>query len=163
MPGPAIETYLYLLNRAFDSGEHGFVRNLGGVDERYWDALAPGQPFGRSIGYIAWHTAAGKHLYWDHAFGSKTLTGDITGEGVRNPRRTVSDVLDYARTWHAKWMESVSALTDADLESPTTAHWGQVLSMRRVIAAMIEHDLYHAGEINHLRAQLDGTDRSPGD
>lgn len=100
MPGPAIDTLEYLLKRAFDSGEHAFVRNLESTTGEQWDAIVPGQPHGRSIGYIAWHTAAGKHLYWDHAFGSKTLTGDYTGEGVINPRRTKADVLAYAREWH---------------------------------------------------------------
>ena len=162
MPGPAIETFVYLLNRAFGAGEHSFLRNLEGTSEQQWDAIVPGQPFGRSIGYIAWHTAAGKQLYWDHAFGERKLTGDLTGEGVLDPRRTLSEVVAHARRWHEKWIERVSALDDTDLQGPTTAHWGQVLSMRRVIAAMIEHDLYHAGEINHLRAIFDGTDRTPG-
>lgn len=162
MPGPAMETFVYLLKRAFDQGEHSFVRNLESTSARDWDAVAPGQPFGRSIGYIAWHTAAGKHLYWDHAFGEKKLTGDYTSEGVLEPRRSLSEVVAFARKWHEKWLASVSALDDVALTAPTTAHWGDVLSMRRVIAAMIEHDLYHAGEINHLRAQLDGSDRPPG-
>ena len=163
MPGPKVETCLYLLRRAFDEGEHSFVRNLESTSARDWDATVAGQPFGRSIGYIAWHTAAGKHLYWDHAFGSKTLTGDHTGQGVLNPRRTLEDVVAYGREWHAKWLASVGGMDDGDLDGPTTAHWGVTLSMSRVIAAMIEHDLYHAGEINHLRALLDGTDRTPGE
>ena len=163
MAGPPIEAYLYLLRRAFEAGEHSFVRNLQGVTEQHWDVILPGQPFGRTIGYIAWHTVAGKHLYWDHAFGEKKLTGDYTGLGVRSPRRTVDEVIRFGRKWHEAWLERVAAMTEADLEQPTTAHWGSVLSMRRVVAAMIEHDLYHAGEINHLRAQLDGTDKAPGD
>ena len=162
MAGPAVESFLYLMRRAFDEGEHSFLRNLEGTTDHEWDALVPGQPFGRSVGYIAWHTAAGKHLYWDHAFGSKTLTGDYTGTGVHQPRRLPADVVAYAREWQARWLASVEAMTDADLAAPTTAHWGSVLSMRRVIAAMIEHDLYHAGEINHLRALLNGSDGPPG-
>jgi hypothetical protein len=30
-----------------------------------------------------------------------------------------------------------------------------------MLIIMIAHDLYHAGEINHLRALLNGTDRWP--
>ena len=162
MAGPAVETLLYLMRRAFDGGEHSFVTNLQDVPDERWDAVAPGQAFGRSIGFIAWHTVAGKHLYWDPAFGAKTLTGDYTSEGVLSPRRSRDDVLAYGREWQANWLDSVEALPDGALARPTTVHWGATLSMRRVIAAMIEHDLYHAGEINHLRAQLDGTDRAPG-
>lgn len=162
MPGPKVESFLYLMNRAFVEGEHSFVRNLESTSERDWDAVVPGQPFGRSIGYIAWHTVAGKHLYWDHAFGEKRLTGDYTSEGVLDPRRLLPEVLEFGRTWHEKWLESLAALDDEALAEPTTAHWGSVLSMRRVAAAVIEHDLYHAGEINHLRAVLQGTDKAPG-
>jgi uncharacterized damage-inducible protein DinB len=162
MAEPATEAYLYLMRRAFDQGEHSFVRNLESTSTHDWDALIPGQLFGRSIGYTAWHNAAGKQLYWDHAFGRQTLTGDITGEGVLEPRRTLADVLEHARRWHERWLESVAALTQADLEAPTTTHWGQVVSMRWVIVAVIEHDLYHAGEINHLRAVLQGNDYAPG-
>ena len=32
-----------------------------------------------------------------------------------------------------------------------------------LLAIMIAHDFYHAGEINHLRALLQGTDRWPYD
>ena len=163
MPGPAVEAYIYLYERAFDKGEHSFVRNLESIADEDWDAVVPGQPFGRSIGYIAWHTVAGKHLYWDHAFGEKKLNGAITGEGVKNPRRLLPDVLAYGRLWQEKWLASISQLDDEALAAPTTAHWGAVLSMRRVIAAVIEHDLYHAGEINHLRAVLQGTDKAPWD
>ena len=31
--------------------------------------------------------------------------------------------------------------------------------MRWIISVMIEHDVYHAGEINHLRALMQGNDR----
>jgi uncharacterized damage-inducible protein DinB len=157
------EAYRYFCIRAFEKGEHSFVRNLESTTEEHWDALVPGQPFGRSIGYIAWHTVAGKHLYWDHAFGEKKLTGDYTGQGVTNPRRTRDEVIAYGRKWQAAWLESLGTVTEADLEGPSTAHWGQPLSLRRIIVAVIEHDIYHAGEINHLRALLDGSDRTPGD
>ena len=163
MPEPAVETLLYLFRRAFDEGEHGLARNLAAVTEDQWDAIVPGQPFGRSIGWIAWHAVAGKHLYWDHAFGERRLTGDYTEQGVLSPRRTKDDVIAYGREWQQRWLEKIEQLTDADLQAPTKAHWGATLSMRRVISAVLEHDIYHAGEINHLRAVLDGTDKAPGE
>ena len=49
-------------------------------------------------------------------------------------------------------MTGMSTLTDADLTTPTTKHWGEVAPTSDVIAVMIMHDTYHAGEINHLRA-----------
>jgi hypothetical protein len=37
-------------------------------------------------------------------------------------------------------------------------HMGGQLPTRQIISIMIEHDLYHAGEINHLRALMQETD-----
>ena len=56
--------------------------------------------------------------------------------------------------------DSVSALeSDEELLRPRKANWGQEYETRWLIGVMIEHDLYHAGEINHLRSQLSGDDR----
>ena len=38
---------------------HSFVRNLDSTSSQQWDAIVPGQPFGRSIGYIATTSAGG--------------------------------------------------------------------------------------------------------
>ena len=46
------------------------------------------------------------------------------------------------------------------LDPPIGARW---LPTRELVATLIGHDFYHAGEINHLRALLQGTDRWPYD
>jgi hypothetical protein len=38
-------------------------------------------------------------------------------------------------------------------------NWGEQKETRWIITAMIQHDLYHAGEINHLRSLHRQTDR----
>ena len=38
-------------------------------------------------------------------------------------------------------------------------NWGEERATRWIIAAMVTHDAYHAGEINHIRSMLDGDDR----
>jgi hypothetical protein len=42
---------------------------------------------------------------------------------------------------------------------PRLTNWGERQQTRWIIAVMIQHDLYHAGEINHLRSLRQGTDR----
>ena len=44
---------------------------------------------------------------------------------------------------------------------PRTGPWGTQHETRWLIKTMIEHDIYHAGEINHLRALAQGND-APG-
>ncbi len=38
------------------------------------------------------------------------------------------------------------------------APWGEEYEARRIIELMIQHPIYHAGEINHIRALLQGKD-----
>jgi hypothetical protein len=42
---------------------------------------------------------------------------------------------------------------------PRLTNWGELRPTRWIIAAMITHDAYHAGEINHLRSMLGDDDR----
>ncbi len=48
---------------------------------------------------------------------------------------------------------------DAQLQQERLTNWGERLPTRVIIRILIAHDFYHAGEINHLRALLNGTDR----
>jgi hypothetical protein len=52
--------------------------------------------------------------------------------------------------------------SDSELSMPRKAHWGAEFPTERMVVAMIEHFTYHAGEINHLRALLQGDDNFPG-
>ena len=39
--------------------------------------------------------------------------------------------------------------------------WRGELEIREIAHVIIEHDLYHAGEVNYLRALLEGNNRWP--
>jgi hypothetical protein len=59
-----------------------------------------------------------------------------------------------------KWLASIRLLNDdAELDFERLANWGEYLPTRFIIRIMLEHDVYHAGEINHLRAVLQGNDQ----
>lgn len=49
-------------------------------------------------------------------------------------------------------MAGIASLQDDELPKMTTKWHGARDSIAEVIAVMIQHDCYHAGEINHLRA-----------
>jgi uncharacterized protein DUF664 len=69
-------------------------------------------------------------------------------------------VIAWVEAAHARLVEHVAALADdSELDAPRLTNWGELRPTRWIIAAMITHDAYHAGEINHLRSLLDGDDR----
>jgi hypothetical protein len=57
---------------------------------------------------------------------------------------------------------AVRALADdGELDRERLANWGERLPTRTLIRLLLLHDAYHAGEINHMRALLNSTDRWP--
>ena len=61
---------------------------------------------------------------------------------------------------HRRLVADVVALAeDGELDRPRRTNWGEEWRTRSIIGAMITHDAYHAGEINHLRSVLGDDDR----
>jgi hypothetical protein len=70
--------------------------------------------------------------------------------------------MEWLLAGHHKWLASVRSLPDdSELDHDRLTNWGERLPTRVLIRIMIGHDFYHAGEINHIRALLQGTDRWP--
>lgn len=61
-------------------------------------------------------------------------------------------MLTWLQDRQARLRESVAALEEADLFTLRTNHLETPQEIRWFIITIIEHDLYHAGEINHIRA-----------
>jgi hypothetical protein len=117
---------------------------------------------GRSIADVLEHVGWAKWMYEDYAFGPATLRGDapplVPENGARSRPRVL--LVAWLIAGHHRWLASVRALADdAELDKERLTNWGERLPTRTLIRIMIAHDLYHAGEINHLRAQLQGTDK----
>jgi hypothetical protein len=71
-------------------------------------------------------------------------------------------LLEWLKAGHQRWVTSVRSLPDdSELAVERLTNWGDRLPTRTLIHIMIGHDFYHAGEINHIHALLQGTDRWP--
>ena len=164
MTDPAIAQLLFLLDESFDANPaHSLLANLSNVDGRTWSVVPPGG--GRTIRDIIGHAGIAIRLYGNHLFGDASLDYAAvhrTSPGRANPA-TMPAVRDWLIAGHRDFRAGVAALGDDDLTRISRAHWGREAETRWLIAAVIEHNLYHAGEINHLRALLAGDDRWPGD
>lgn len=161
-----IGALLDLMDEAFrgrgieESNEsQALLTNLASVPTEAWTALPVGAV--RSIAAIAIHVGACKIMYDDYAFGPGTLqfaTPEVEpwNEAVVVP----ADVTAWLVDAHRRLTGHVRTLTDdAELDRPRSTNWGEDRPTRWIIGAMITHDAYHAGEINHLRSLLDGDDR----
>lgn len=135
---------------------HSLLWNLHNVESEEWNRAPEGG--GRTIREIAIHVGLGWLSYANHAFGDGTREwGDYETNGV-TPGKTLSDVEPWLRAAHQSFRESFSTLTDDQLGESAKAPWGDEYEIRRLIELQIQTSFYHIGEINHIRALLQGND-----
>jgi uncharacterized damage-inducible protein DinB len=147
----AISQILYLFDEAFlGTAWHSLLGNLRSVTPDDWLWVPPDGR--RSIRDIVQHVGGCKVMYNNHAFGDAQLTWD-------DPRVTddaAVTTLDSAREWlqasQERLRHNIASLDDDGLLQSRRAPNGTQKETRWIIKTMIEHDLYHAGEINHIRA-----------
>jgi uncharacterized damage-inducible protein DinB len=162
----AVESMLFVLDDAFEgrgieesNESQALLTNVATVGEAEWRALPPGAT--RTIESMVRHVAACKVMYADYAFGPGAAQwGTPEVEGPWEPGAApMAEVLEWLRGTHRSFRAHVAALTDADLDVDRPTNWGEMRPTRWIVAAMIGHDFYHAGEINHLRSVLGTDDR----
>jgi hypothetical protein len=163
MARAGIEQYLYLMDAAFAGPDwHSLLTNVRALQADDWLWLPPDGA--RPIAEMVAHVGACKYMYENHAFGDAALQW---GEPLTNERRLsspTSAALDELMAWldvaQRRIRSSVDALADdAELLKPRRTNWGEMKETRWIIKSMIEHDLYHAGEINRMRALRQRNDR----
>jgi uncharacterized damage-inducible protein DinB len=164
-PRDRIETTLYMLDEAFrgagieqSNESQALLPNLATVPPVHWRALPVGAA--RSIHDIVGHVGACKIMYDDYAFGAGTLQFGTPDVEPFADGGAPDEVVGWLTQAHGRLVDHVAALSDdRELDKPRLTNWGEERPTRWIVAAMITHDAYHAGEINHLRSLLDGDDR----
>jgi hypothetical protein len=153
MAATAIPEYLYLLDEAFQD----LLNNLCSVTPDDWSWVPAGGH--RTICDIVRHVGGCKFMYHNHAFGDAELTWDdplVDGVGAL---ATVSGAIEWLKQGQERLRQTIASLDDAELPRPRRTNWGEWKETRWIIAVMIQHDQYHAGEINHIRALHQQNDR----
>ena len=156
---------LYLLDEAFEgrgieesNESQALLTNLATVDEATWRATAPGAT--RTIESMVLHVGTCKVMYADYAFGAGTKAwGTPEVQPWEEGQAPMAEALEWLRDTHRSFREQVALLSDEDLDAPRMTNWGELRPTRWIVAAIIGHDFYHAGEINHLRSLLGTDDR----
>jgi uncharacterized damage-inducible protein DinB len=160
-----IDALLYLLEEAFrgvgiegSNESQALLTNIATVPPDHWLALPAGAA--RSIHDIAGHVGACKVVYDDYAFGPGTLQFATPEVEPWASGGSPDEIVAWLTEAHARLVEHVAALDDdAELDARRLTNWGAQRPTRWIVAALITHDAYHAGEINHVRSLLDGDDR----
>lgn len=157
----AVREVLHLLDGAFGVGperfEESLLENLMSVDESLWALVPEGGE--RSICQIVLHVGSCKEMYRNHAFedGALTWTSDIVYPWP-NSDAPMTEALEWLRASHQRLRDAVARLSDDDLAKERPAPWGALRPTRWLLGVLIQHDSYHAGEINHARSLAHGTD-----
>ena len=158
MATPKIELLLDLLDRAFTGVEHSLLNNLATVEADSWARVPDGGK--RSIQEITLHVGLFKYMYGNHGFRDGDL--DYSDDPATPPPErlaTKDDAVEWLREAHSYLTGCIRELDDdLELETPRKAHWGGLVPTFAIIVTMVEHDLYHAGEINRTRALLQDDD-----
>lgn len=159
MTRTGVDQLLFLMDQAFEEKEqHALLKNLQDVRDDDWTRVPHGGA--RSIAEIAQHVGDCKRMYANHAFDDGQMTWhEVASRWQSLPPK--SEMVDWLREGHAYLRGFVDHQTDDELMVLRKANWGAMHETRWLISTMIEHDLYHAGEINHIRAVLQSTDAWP--
>ena len=158
MARPRIELLLELMDRAFSGNEHALLDNLATVEPKCWTRVPDGGQ--RSIQEITRHVGLFKYMYGNHGFRRGDL--DYSDDPATPPTErlaTMGDAFEWLKEAHAYLIGGIRELSDDhELEVPRKAHWGGLVPTSHIVVTMLEHDLYHAGEINRTRALLQDDD-----
>jgi hypothetical protein len=146
----AVTQILYIADQAFDGSRwHSVVGNLRAVTPDDWLWVPPDGR--RSIRDIVGHLASCKMMYENHAFGDAALTWDNPIVQGSDRLSSIASAIEWLKEAHERLRRSISGLDDSELLSARKTNWGALEETRWIIGVTIEHDLYHAGEINHIR------------
>ena len=159
MSRSAIDQLLFMMDCAFegdpaqpDRSWHALLVNLGSVDPSDWDWVPPGGR--RPIGQLVREVGEAKYVCDSHAFGDATIHWRKPDSiPAIHHDASPDEVIGWLQKAHQRLRDDVAALeNDAALLKPRPSYWGEALPIQWQINTMIQHDIYHAGEINHIRA-----------
>jgi len=157
MARSGIELLLYMMDRTFTSDTsfgtwHSFLINLGDVRDDDWLWVPEGGV--RSIFEIVQHAGEVTYDYDSQVFGDGSMHWDKPGSvPTIEPTTPRDEVVRWLSGGHQRFRDHVAALADdSALQVLRSDPWGTQHETRWLITQVIQHDLYHIGELNHLRA-----------
>lgn len=162
MARTAIELHLRQFDAAYrDDPFHAFRKNLTSATAAEWEVRPSDwsvEEFGTrpelSICDIALHVGVALVMYADRAFGDATLEW----AEIPRPERDIPSVLAWLDEGQAAFAAGIAGLSDdAQLAEERQAPWRALMRREQLISLMVNHCLYHSGEVNRQRALIRGS------
>lgn len=136
---------------------HSISENLSSVRPEEWDLQVPGGV--RTIRELVTHIGGCYSMYENHGFGDRTMRWeDDDAINGHLPEESPEQMIAWLQAAHGRFRASLARLTDDQLDEPAFGHWGGRIETRRLVELMLQHGIYHAGEIGYLRALPQGND-----
>lgn len=156
----AIDELVYLLQEAFSgkgieetNESQSLLRNLMSVEEPEWRTAPRGGV--RTIESVTLHVGSCKVMYDEYAFGPGRLGWqDPEVQPWTRGEAPMAGTIAWLEEAHERFVGHVQALEDSDLPVQRRANWGELRETRWLISTILQHDTYHAGEVNHIRSLL---------
>jgi DinB superfamily len=158
MSRSAIEQVVFMMDSAFvgdparpDQSWHAVLVNLKSLAPVDWDWVPPGGV--RTVRRLLLGLGTCKYVCDSKAFGDGSMDWDNLGSIPAVDFKNRDEIVRWVSESHRQLRDHVAALEDdAQLLELRPSYWGEDREIRWQINTMIQHDLYHAGEINHIRA-----------
>jgi len=163
MPARAIIAHLKRhLEAAYQGSQwHSFQSALKGIqpEEALWTPPAyKGFPWMKgSILEIVFHVGGDSLYQLDYALGQRKLSWDELQERFQSEGGDLAAALQLAEEGYQALQQTLDSLTDEELERthPTPEGKGE-RTLENFFHMMIEHHLYHAGQIMYVRCLWQG-------
>ena len=140
---------------------HAFERVLSGLtdEEATWHHH-PDTEEGQALPIVQYclHVASCDVIYADMAFGERRNDWRWAAElvGAADGRPPAETAATMSRRGHAFLLERLAEASDEALEAVHEMHHGHAMTGWQVVAAMVQHRLWHAGQIALIREAYAG-------
>lgn len=104
-----------------------------------------------SIQDILYHVTGDKLVQLDHAFGDASLTWD----NISITKASLAQMVPDLESADSKVAAALAAQDRESLSRKVTAWGGKSMSCEDFFLMLIEHDLYHAGQVRCIRNLLE--------
>jgi uncharacterized damage-inducible protein DinB len=147
------------LHQRLESGFRQISRSVRGLTEDdarrggdpHWQRYQYGAGLDGSIWGIVWHVAAWKHVMADGLDSRVNAFPDP--EAVLPHEPGWSGLLAWLESGQARLMRAMDEVSAEGLEREVTVE-GRRMAVWKLLAHMLEHDHYHAGQVNLLRQHM---------